>query len=115
MAKVTSITLVDDLDGKAADETVEFGVDGKTYEIDLAAPKARQLRDILQPYILAARTRSGRRRTAAPPARTYRQVQASREANSAIREWASKHGIKVAERGRIPKDVLDKYAASLDA
>ena len=36
MAKKVTVTLVDDFDGEgAADETVEFGLDGVSYEIDL--------------------------------------------------------------------------------
>ena len=35
MAKKVTVTLVDDFDGEgAADETVEFGLDGVSYEID---------------------------------------------------------------------------------
>ena len=36
VAQIREIRLVDDLDGEAADETVEFGIDGKSYEIDLS-------------------------------------------------------------------------------
>ena len=35
MAQIQEIRLIDDLDGHEADETVEFGIDGKSYEIDL--------------------------------------------------------------------------------
>ncbi|MBE7163473.1 MAG: Lsr2 family protein, partial [Williamsia herbipolensis] len=34
MAQKVVVTLVDDLDETEADETVEFGIDGTTYEID---------------------------------------------------------------------------------
>lgn len=38
MAKKVSATLIDDVDGEAtADDSVEFGIDGITYEIDLAS------------------------------------------------------------------------------
>lgn len=41
MAKKVTVTLVDDFDGSgAADETVEFGLDGVTYEIDLSTKNA---------------------------------------------------------------------------
>ena len=41
MAKKVTVTLVDDFDGAgAADETVEFGLDGVTYEIDLSTKNA---------------------------------------------------------------------------
>ena len=45
MAKKVTVTLVDDFDGEgAADETVEFGLDGVSYEIDLSQrmPKVAQ-------------------------------------------------------------------------
>lgn len=45
MAKKVTVTLVDDFDGSgAADETVEFGLDGVTYEIDLSTKNATKLR-----------------------------------------------------------------------
>ena len=44
MAQIREIRLVDDLDGAVADETVEFGVDGKNYEIDLSTANAEKLR-----------------------------------------------------------------------
>ena len=48
MAKKVTVTLVDDFDGDgAADETVEFGLDGVTYEIDLSSKNAKKLRDDL--------------------------------------------------------------------
>ena len=38
MAQKTVVSLIDDLDGESeADETVEYALDGVTYEIDLAA------------------------------------------------------------------------------
>ena len=47
MAQKVKIILVDDLDGGSADETVRFGLDGVSYEIDLSAEmlqnSARQL------------------------------------------------------------------------
>ena len=42
MAQIREIRLVDDLDGEVADETVEFGVDGKNYEIDLSKANAEK-------------------------------------------------------------------------
>ena len=40
MAQKVKIILVDDLDGGSADETVRFGLDGVSYEIDLSADNA---------------------------------------------------------------------------
>ena len=41
MAEIREVRLVDDLDGEPADGTVEFGIDGKKYEIDLSEANAR--------------------------------------------------------------------------
>lgn len=76
MAKKVTVTLIDDVDGKAvADETVEFGIDGIGYQIDLSAENAAELRDVLEVWAQharrtggradRARTNAGRRSTAA--------------------------------------------------
>lgn len=59
MAQRTITTLVDDLDGtdleRGSGETIRFGVDGRTYEIDLSDDNAQALREALQPYTEAGR------------------------------------------------------------
>jgi len=106
MAKQTTITLVDDLDGTDADEQVEFSVDGRSYEIDLSSANVERLRSVLAPFVSAGR-RTGAKRAAASagPSRSA----SDREQNLAIREWATAQGMKVSERGRIPSNVLTAY------
>ena len=58
MAQKVQVTLVDDLDGSSADETLTFGLDGVAYEIDLSRSNAKKFRDSLNAYVGAAR-RSG--------------------------------------------------------
>ena len=85
MAQIREIRLVDDLDGEVADETVEFGVDGKNYEIDLSTANAKKLRDALAEFVAAARRAGGRRRGGGAPAaaaRTARRSIASRTRRS---------------------------------
>jgi hypothetical protein len=108
MAQKVVVSLVDDLDGGQAEETVEFGLDGKSYEIDLSSANATKLRDILGDYVAVARRPSGRSRgrTAAPAAA---RPAIDREQNQAIREWARGQGLKVSDRGRIPSEVIDSY------
>jgi hypothetical protein len=113
MAKQIITLLTDDLDGGEADRTVEFGLDGVNYTIDLSEKNAGKLRKALEPFLSSA-TRLGRsgatpavaRRTA--PAATSRS---SRDQNQAIREWANKNGHPVSERGRIPSNVVEAYHA----
>src|SRR6185295_20407740 len=59
MARQVITTLIDDLDGKKADRTVEFSLDGTAYTIDLSEANAGKLRKALDPYISAG-TRVGR-------------------------------------------------------
>ena len=47
MAQQVNVKFVDDLDGSDAAGTVSFGLDGKTYEIDLSDDNAAKLRDSL--------------------------------------------------------------------
>lgn len=49
------VTLVDDLNGREAAETVAFGLDGTNYEIDLTEANARKLRAALGAYVTVAR------------------------------------------------------------
>jgi len=111
VAQIREIKLIDDLDGEKADETVEFGLDGKSYEIDLSNDNASKLRDALASYVGAARKVAGRRRSAPAAANggATRRPSIDREQNQAIREWARKRGMKVSDRGRIPAEVLEAY------
>jgi hypothetical protein len=51
MAKQVITVLADDLDGGDADRTVEFGLDGVNYTIDLSEKNAGKLRKALDPYL----------------------------------------------------------------
>lgn len=62
MARTTVITLIDDIDGTKATETVTFALDGTTFEIDLSAENAARLRDDLRSWVSAGRRTGGRRR-----------------------------------------------------
>ncbi|QIZ35580.1 Lsr2 family protein [Saccharopolyspora sp. ASAGF58] len=114
MAQKVTVTLVDDLDGGQADETVEFGLDGVAYQIDLSVDNAGELRDALANYVTNARRAGGRKKPGPRPgAAAVRSASGStsadREQNQAIREWARKRGLKVSDRGRIPADIVEQY------
>lgn len=108
MAQKVTVQLVDDLDGSVAQETVEFGLDGVSYQIDLSPANAGKIRDLLGDYVAHARRSGGRGRSVGGPAKA-RSAAVDREQNQAIREWARKRGLKVSERGRISAEVLDAY------
>jgi hypothetical protein len=111
MAKQVITLLTDDLDGGEADRTVEFGLDGVNYTIDLSEKNAGKLRKALDPYLNVA-TRVGRSGTGGVTRRAGAATgRASRDQNQAIREWASKNGYEVSERGRIPSSIVEAYHA----
>lgn len=103
------VTLVDDIDGSLAEETVEFGLDGVTYQIDLSNYNASKLRDELAEFVARARRERGRTRTAQSAGGHTQPAGVDREQNQAIREWARKQGRKVSDRGRIQAEVVDMF------
>jgi hypothetical protein len=109
MARKVQVVLEDDLNGGEAAETVQFALDGKSYEIDLSEKNAAALRAAMKPWIDAAR-RAGR--APVPSAPVQRPARRSGEA-SAIRKWAEENGIEVSTRGRISADLRARYKASV--
>ena len=107
MAQKVHITLEDDLDGGDATETVSFGLDGKSYEIDLNDKNAAALREALAKYVGAARRSGSSGRTSSARRRT--QVGTSARE---IRDWARSQGRDVPERGRIPADIREAFEAA---
>jgi hypothetical protein len=113
MAQKVTVELVDDLDGTVSDDisTVTFSLDGVEYEIDLSEDNAGQLRDALADYVTAARRTGGRIPRGIPGPRSAGTTRptADREKTRVIREWAREHGYEIAERGRIPANVIEAY------
>lgn len=104
MAQRVVVTLFDDIDGSEAAETIAFGLDGKSYEIDLNPANAEQLRRALEPYVEAGRKRSR-------SGNTYRQTAVAPDP-AAVRAWAQSNRLEVPARGRIPKKVYEAFAAA---
>ena len=112
MAKKVTVTLVDDFDGEgSADETVEFSLDGVSYEIDLSSKNASKLRADLKQWVDAGRRVGGRRRGRSAGTGRGRAA-IDREQSAAIRDWARRNGHNVSTRGRIPADVIDAFHAA---
>ena len=107
MAQKVQVLLVDDLDGGPAEETVTFGLDGVSYEIDLTTANAASLREAFGPWVGHARKVGGR-----SPRTTTPRSRSARGDAQAIRDWAKTHGHKVSERGRISAEVKAAYEAA---
>lgn len=99
--------LVDDIDGSDATQSVSFGLDGVTYQIDLNEMHADELRTALGPYIeVARRVRDeGRGRS------IVRRAVVDRDRNARIRQWALDQGVELPGRGRIARAVAQAYDA----
>jgi hypothetical protein len=102
--------LTDDLnDSTPADETISFGVDSVSYEIDLSQSNAAELRGLLRKYVGAARRVS---RGGVPAPRRGGGTKSDPAQLAAIRDWAEENGHTVSARGRIPKSVVEAYEAA---
>jgi hypothetical protein len=110
MAQKVQVVLIDDIDGGEASETVTFGLDGATYEIDLSDRNAAQLRDALAHWVGNARRVSGR--STRPTTGRRGGGSSSSSDTTAIRAWAKENGYQVSERGRISSQVQEAYAAA---
>lgn len=106
MAQRIETKLICDLTGAEADETIEFGFEGKSYRIDLTKQYADAFRDIMADYVNASAVvgKSADRRTRGSGA-----PRANRDQTRAVREWAQKNGYNVSTRGRIPVEVQQAF------
>ena len=111
MVQKVLVRYVDDIDGTEAGtvETVQFAVDGVSYEIDLNEVNGTNLRNAFSDYVANARRVGGRPRynLSTTPA-----AGRSRADTEAIRTWARTNGHQISDRGRIPARILDAYAAT---
>jgi hypothetical protein len=118
MAQRVQVMLVCDLHDEEVEgaETVAFGLDGSSYEIDLCEEHAAELRDAFAPFVGGAR-RAGR----APATSGARRRSGGRASSSSngdrqrvqdIRQWARENGHQVSERGRLSASVVEAYEAA---
>lgn len=110
MAQKIAVRSFDDIDGSEADEHVRFALDGVAFEIDLSERNAQRLRETLSRFVRAGRRVGGRKqyRPKATPGQ-------SRERSQEIRAWARKNGWDVADRGRLPADLIEAYETARKA
>ena len=86
--------------------TISFAFEGKEYSIDLSDDNAEAFREAVAPYIDAGHRVTGSK------SKTSRKTATTSGNTKAIREWARNNGYEVSDRGRIPADVADAYAAA---
>ncbi|MFC8520142.1 Lsr2 family protein [Streptomyces sp. NPDC057257] len=108
MAQKTVTIYTDDLTGAEGDDiaTHTFSLDGVSYELDLNPDSYQQLLDAVGPFVKVGRKAGGASRRA-----SGRKAAAGPDAVK-VREWAQSQGIEVNGRGRVPRDVIEKYLAA---
>jgi hypothetical protein len=111
VARKVSVSMTDDIDGEPAAETVQFGLDGVSYEIDLSEDNAIDLRDMLYRYTEAG-LKIGGRKAGRPSAGTGESAADQRARTQRVRAWARENGFSISDRGRVPSEVIDAFAAA---
>jgi len=111
MAKRSITKVYSDLSGAEIHSgvagTVQFGLDGTLYEVDLTEAEQNALRNAVAQYVVVARKLS--KPAAAGGSRTMRSGAPS---PGEVRAWAVENGHEVTLRGRIPALVQEAYAAA---
>ncbi|WP_163377143.1 Lsr2 family protein [Dietzia sp. Alg238-R159] len=111
MAQQFQVRYIDDIDGADLGDkpnAISFAFEGKEYSIDLSDANAEAFRAAVAPYIEAGHRVTGSK------TKTARKATAKTASGDtkAIREWARTNGYDVSDRGRIPADVMEAYAAA---
>jgi len=110
MAQKVQVLLTCDVhaDDTPGTETVRFGVDGGSYEIDVCPKHAEALRGAFASYVGLAHRAGSRSR----PGRSRRGAGAGASDSGQIRAWARRKGLPVNERGRLPATIVSQYQAA---
>ncbi|QFG69237.1 histone-like nucleoid-structuring protein Lsr2 [Ornithinimicrobium pratense] len=113
MAQRVQTILVDDIEGTDitdGGQTVQFAIDGVSYEIDLSDENGAKMRETFKLYTDHARRVARRRQSA--PARGTTTARTDKAQLDAIRRWARDNGHQVSDRGRIRKEIVDAFEAA---
>lgn len=112
MAEKIIRLLTDDMETEEVEAdagTVEFGLDGDSYEIDLSKRNAAELRGELKRWIANARLVKGRAK-AAPKTATGTLADYNSDQRVAIRHWARTNGYPdLSDKGKVPQEVVEKF------
>jgi nucleoid-associated protein Lsr2 len=100
--------MIDDVDGSPAEETVEFGIDGVRYEIDVSSANAEILRRCIAQWAVHGRRLSRHHTRHLTPSDPWRRHVSSGE-RLAIREWCDDNGYSVGGRGPLPFHLVDAF------
>lgn len=109
MAQQVSVLLLCDLHGNGdveAQETISFGLDNASFELDVCQAHGKELRSKFGPFVEHARRQTGGQ------SRKRVRHAADRAHTAEVRAWAKEQGYQISERGRIPASVVAEYEQS---
>jgi len=108
MVQRTVTIFTDDLTDTESEDiaTHTFSLDGVSYEIDLNPDSHQLLLDALAPFLKVGR------KSGSAPRRRGSSKRTDGPDPIKVREWAKSQGIEVNARGRVPRDVIEKYEAA---
>lgn len=115
MAQKTTVTVTCDFPHKAkegevaGEETLTWSFDGTTWEADVCAVHALEVRTRFKEWAGHGRRATAHRQNGQHPDRRRRRDRAS---SAAVRSWARQRGHTVSERGRIPVAIQAEYDAA---
>lgn len=114
MAREVIETFKDDIDGSPAEHIgVRFAFENNEFSIDLSNENYTNLKYAIEKYADHATKVSGsgrgRGRAASTGSASSVSPAAKKQELAAVRDWAAKNNIEVAQRGRISESVLHAY------
>lgn len=115
MARQTTVTVTDDLDGSANAKEVIFGWDGTWWIIDLSAKNRSSLEKALKPFLAKATKQPGQsvgRKARRAGSSATSQSGTSRADLGDVRAWARDNGHQVSDRGRVSARIQQAYDAA---
>lgn len=120
MAQRTQVILTCDVhDGDAeAVETVEFTVDGQTYQCELCEAHLAEFHESMEIWSSHSRQVGRARGGQSGAGSRGRRRRSSSSSGSGgpstadVREWARSNGIPVSSRGRVPAELVARYEAA---
>jgi hypothetical protein len=119
---INYVVYSDDLTGEeyneGGGETLTYGLDGVTYEVDLTSENAKALREALSPFIPVSRkTVDARGRLLAPAGGNVSGSRRTSAEMQKIREWGRANGYEVPDpgKGRVPWGMTKAYDRAMAA
>lgn len=114
MARKIQVLLTCDFDDDdtPAVETVTFSYDGATYAFEACQDHLDEFNETMQRFVARARREGSAPRGGGGRANAATGHRPARNSLGDIREWARANGYKVSNRGRIPEEVRQAFAAA---